>query len=361
MIGEIHFSRELPMTTPMDDASRQILVSATRTEAEGHNKALRNGTEFTLELLDAPEAGCMPLTYGRFWFHWIVHRPDWLAVVARDGKGEIAGLALLSEIVQEEGQSLRRLLSLSVDSAARGRGLGQQLLLRAEDIARERDTEKLFASYSDRMTSRPHFERTLAAAGWDAPEPAEYTIVGQAKWVRSTERTWRALVARVGPMGFSTTPWTETTPADHMEIETAIANGEAPPEWHPDIFLRPGSEPFSLLMRYHGKIVGWIIGEKDGPNCVHYRRGCLFPPYRKYGFLIAGLYEACRRQAEILGDNSVCVNWASAGSDMARFMQTRLLPLIDQGFAPLTEIAKADGLRARGYLDIRYAASRTLV
>ncbi|MEI2300988.1 hypothetical protein [Ensifer sp. MJa1] len=73
----------------------------------------------TIETLDAAEPGCMPLTYDRFWFHWSMRRPDWLAVAARDGDGQIVGLALLSEPLSVEGSVGRRLLSLSVSNAHR--------------------------------------------------------------------------------------------------------------------------------------------------------------------------------------------------------------------------------------------------
>ncbi len=317
----------------------------------------RRGTDgVTLETLDAPEPGCMPLTYGRFWFQWSMRRPDWLAIAARDGDGQIVGLALLSEPLSVEGSVGRRLLSLSVSNAHRRRGLGRSLLTAAAEAAQASGTPALFTTYSHHMASRAHFERTLAAAGWSTPEPMEYTIVGQAKWVRAAEEQWKPLLARAARQGFSMQPWTEITSSDRMEIDATIHQGEAPAEWHPDLFLREGGEALSLLLRYHGKIIGWIIGERDGDLCVHYRRGCLFPAYRKHGFLIVGLFEACRRQAELLGEHSVCVNWASAGSDMARFMETRLLPLLDGNFASPPQLAATRSERPGGYLEIRYLA-----
>lgn len=319
-----------------------------------------NVDDLTLEILDAPEPACMPLTYGRFWFHWSLRRPDWLAIAARDGDGQMVGLALLSEPVPVEGSVGRRVLSLSVAAAHRRRGLGRRLLAAAADAAQESGTPTLFTTYSHHMVSRPHFERTLNACGWSSPEPMECTIVGQARWVRAAAQEWEPLLARAARQGFSMLPWTEVTDNDRLEIDAAIRQGEAPAEWHPDLFLRKGSEPLSLHLRYQGKVIGWIVGERDGELCVHYRRGCLFPPYRKHGFLIVGLFEACRRQAELLGENSVCVNWASAGSEMARFMETRLLPLLEGTFAPIPQLAATSSERPGGYFETRYLARKQL-
>ncbi|QRY70608.1 GNAT family N-acetyltransferase (plasmid) [Ensifer sp. PDNC004] len=322
-------------------------------------RLVRRGADgLTLETLAGPEPGCMPLTYGRFWFHWSMRRPDWLAIAARGTDSKIVGLALLSEPITVDGGLGRRLLSLSVDSAHRRRGIAKSLLALSAEAAGESGTPTLFTTYSHHMGSRTHFERTLAACGWTSPEPMEYMIVGQAKWVRAAEREWAPVLARAARQGFSMSAWTDVSDADRVEIDAAIRSGEAPAEWHPDLFLKDGNEAFSLLLRYREKIVGWIIGERDGDLCVHYRRGCLFPPYRKYGFLIVGLYEACRRQAALLGEDSVCVNWASAGSDMARFMETRLRPLLDGTFLHPPQLAKTRFERPGGYLEIRYLARR---
>ncbi len=312
----------------------------------------------TLETLERPEPGCMPVTYSRFWFHWSMRRPDWLAIAARGSDGQVVGLALLSEPIPVDGSVGRRLLSLSVDSAHRRRGVAKSLLANAADAACESGTPTLFTTYSHHMASRAHFERTLAACGWSNPEPSEYTIVGQARWVRAAEREWEPLLARATRQGFSMSAWTDVNDADRAEIDVAIRSGEAPADWHPDLFLKEGSEICSLLLRYRAKIIGWIIGERDGDLCVHYRRGCLFPSYRKHGFLIVGLYEACRRQADLLGEDSVCVNWASAGSDMARFMETRLLPLLDGTWLPPSQLAKTHPERPGGYLEVRYLSRK---
>lgn len=348
------------MLPDIDDLSSHPPIPTDALLPESAEMRDREGHHFRPEKLNAPEPGCMALTYGRFWFHWSMYRPNWLAIAARDGTGEVVGLALLSQPMTEDGRLIRRLLSLSVAGAHRGRGMGRELLLAAQEAARESGTQELFANYSDKMSSRPGFERVLAAAGWKAPEPVEYTIIGQAKWVQAASANWRLLFSRAARSGFSMTPWTGVTESDRSEIDAALRNGEAPQDWHPDLFLRAGSEPFSLLLRYRSKIIGWIIGEKDGSHCVHYRRGCLFPPYRRHGFLIAGLHEVCRRQAEILGENSVCVNWASAGSDMARFMETRLRPLLIEDITDPQQLAKANDARAHGYLTVRYMASRRL-
>jgi len=326
------------------------------TPATPPTPASRSHAGFRLEVLEAPEADCAELTYTRFWFFWTMRRPDWLAVAARDAGGRIRGLALLSDASVSEGRVVRRLLSITVEKAARGVGLGRALLAFAADHARDLGTRAFYAGYSSEMASRPTFEAMLAAAGWGAPEPAEYTIAGQVKWVRLAEEEWRPLLTRARRQGLTMTPWTELTEADHADIRRAILDREARPEWHPDLFLRPGSEPFSLLLRHHGRVVGWIIGEKVDDTTVHYRRGCVFPPYRRHGFLIAGLHEACRRQSDLLGPDSVCVNWATAGSDMARFMESRLMPLVVVRQPSVAEVARGRDERPHGLLDIRMAA-----
>lgn len=311
---------------------------------------------FRLEVLAAPEPGCADLTYTRFWWFWTMRRPDWLAVAARDSEGEIRALALLSEASVVEGRIVRRLLSITVAKSARGVGLGRALLAHAGDRAVALGTQRLIAGYATEMASRPAFEKMLAGAGWGTPEPAEYTIAGQVKWVKIAEEEWRPLLTRARRQGLTMMPWTELTETDHADIRRSILEREARPEWHPDLFLRPGSEPFSLLLRYHGRVVGWIIGEKADDVSVHYRRGCVFPPYRRHGFLIAGLHEACRRQSELLGPDSVCVNWATAGSDMARFMESRLMPLVVARQPDVAAVARGRDERPHGLLDIRMAA-----
>ncbi|MCD5995781.1 GNAT family N-acetyltransferase/peptidase C39 family protein [Pseudomonas sp. CDFA 602] len=68
-------------------------------------------------------------------FHWMISRANACLIVAEQA-GQLAGYAL---VLFHRGTSLGRLYSLAIAEVARGKGLGRQLLQRAEEQAVQRD------------------------------------------------------------------------------------------------------------------------------------------------------------------------------------------------------------------------------
>ena len=83
-----------------------------------------------------------------------------------------------------------------------------------------------------------------------------------------------------------------------------------------------------MLLHREGTIVGWIIAARGiAANSYHYSSGYAVPSVRRAGWLIGGVWEVCRRQAEMFGGDSISVFETSPQNQgMRRLMERQLKP-----------------------------------
>jgi GNAT superfamily N-acetyltransferase len=237
------------------------------------------------------------------------------------------GLALVGHEAKTFGEPdpHARLHSIMVAKATRRRGVGTSLLRAAEALAREAGARRIVAYHSIRTRDRGGFEVFLARAGWAPPVLAEFRLAGEANWTERLPQSWTPMLNRLEGLGYSADSWERVTAADREEM-----TGLGAARRFDFRLYEPHSDPaISLILRRHGAPVGWIFGEtRPGEGLHHYTNGWVIPGLQALGWVIAGLYDVCRRQAQTYGPKSVAV-YETVGENerMIAFMKRRLTPV----------------------------------
>jgi GNAT superfamily N-acetyltransferase len=244
-----------------------------------------------------------PLTYPRFVPCLADPGPQVVAIGAVAGDCAI-GLALAR--LGDDGAA--RLLSLNVDPAWRGRGIGNALLTACEGILQKRGATRIVATHSSRTVERIAFERMLAAAGWAPTVLCGLRVVthcgagveaGAAVPVLRRQRLLEG--------GYRFTPWSEF---DERDREAVARLSEQPPcQRSPALTPRgwpPEIEPAtSLAIRCDRDLVGWIISERQPDGSIHYRAAYLDMALWRSALVVAAYCDALARQAEAFGPMSL--------------------------------------------------------
>lgn len=237
-----------------------------------------------------------------------------------------AGLVLMRpERVSKESDLEMRILSIMVQRAQRRRGIGRALLDRAQEAAGAAGLSCLVAYHSDRMRNPDVFEAFLAAHGWSAPKLVEFRLAGHADWTERARPSWAPMLHRFARQGYAATPWESLTDADRERADSIVSD-----DWRFDYRrFEPHCDPrISIVLRCHGEIVGWVLGENHAADgYYHYTNGYVAPELQQKGWLVAGVYDVCRFQAEAYGPRSVAV-YETYGENpgMIGIMQRRLKP-----------------------------------
>lgn len=178
--------------------------------------------------------------------------PRCVAVGAWEG-GRAAGLAL-GAIDPERPAA--ELASLFVEREHRGRGMGTQLLGRAEEELARLGVREVSGTYMTGSPSTAAIEAVLKKSGWDDPVTRMLVVrcslesIGHAPWIKRY-----AL-----PAGWEIVPWIDISHAEREEIRRTQ---EQAPWIPPDLVPfqhEAGLEPVtSLALRVHGKVLGWVI------------------------------------------------------------------------------------------------------
>lgn len=305
-----------------------------------------------LARIDTPDAAFNAFTYPRFRAQLDgtaqpALRARQLAVGAWL-HGLPVGLAYLSEPLlpgaQPEGFEassvdtagcMRQLLSVMVQPLLRGIGIGRLLLEHAAQLAAADGTLRLHAVHSSRLPARAAYEALLRAAGWSDPVLHERRIVGKARWIIDSEARWAPLRERWRAGGYSADPWSSVGDAEREELARIIREQlvDADRGFDPLVpRLLQGSLPeLSLLLRRHGRIVGWLIGWPGLlPDSVWYAQGYVLPEVQAQGWLLAGMRDVSERQLERMGPDSLCMFHTSGNNAaMQRLMERRFGPHAD--------------------------------
>jgi GNAT superfamily N-acetyltransferase len=198
------------------------------------------------------------------------------AVLVSQG-GQNAGLILAEPQAEGGGVMIR---SMFVVPDQRRKGLARHLL---HVLARElsaRCCPHLDLFYRTDWRACPVIEHILQSEGW---LPAKVQLY---QYRCNLEDHLAALDAMQPelPPGFSFFPWSELSEADRQDIR-ARQGGENgyPPTLDP--FQLPGYPVFnnSLGLRYAGRVVGWLVTHRGGPDVIQYTSLFTWPELRSVG------------------------------------------------------------------------------
>jgi GNAT superfamily N-acetyltransferase len=186
-------------------------------------------------------------------------------VVAVRG-GELVGMALAELPVEQQGKP--ELLSLFVQAHARGHGTGTALLEALEDHLAAQGVTRIETVYMTGGAGIPAFERVLWKRRWEAPTARTVTVrftpesAARARWYGRVRL----------PAEYEIFPWSELR--DEERAEMLRSNAAEP-------WVAPGLEAWahdqrgfdsvsSVGLRYHGKVVGWVINHPVSRDVVRF-------------------------------------------------------------------------------------------
>lgn len=232
------------------------------------------------------------LTFPAFRAGLVSLEPEVLAIAARVD-GLPAGLALA---VRDATGEHAELCSLFVRPAYRRRGLAAGLLERLEAALQAEGTQEVHGVYMTGKPSIPVLEHLLALRGWDAPE--RRMLVVRARYDQMSRASWVAK-ATLGDC-FEIGRWDEVTP---LEREDLKRSQEASPWIAPDLlpfdFEVDAHAPTSVVLRHHGKVVGWLITHLF-EDVLRYTCSYVHPDLQRRARILP-LYAEVMRRAHAMG------------------------------------------------------------
>lgn len=247
---------------------------------------------YSLQILNNSTA----TTYQRMTFPLFQSRlqqlqPQGLTVaVGASSLGQAIGLALAE--IQSETSSAE-VLSLYVAGEQRNRGIGTALLSRLEEVLRQRGCTTVSLIYMTGKPTTAALERLLEKCHWSSPTPRMLICksdrrILNAPWIKMYENL---------PPSFSIFPWCELTDEERFEIQQQQSAPWFPEDLDP-FRNEEGMEPLtSFGLRYHGKVVGWLITHRIYPDTIRYTCDWVREDLQKTGCLLALQIKAHKRQA----------------------------------------------------------------
>ncbi len=268
-----------------------------------------------LRRLTGDASAFAPLTFGQYASRLNPLEPETIAIGAL-ADGVPVGL-VLGEIqrMDPDAPPLEGYLqSVLVLGRVRRQGIGLALLEAFAAAAAQGGAVQLRARHADFIPGRAGFEAALHRAGWEAPVPIEQRFHWRAGEASAAAAKWRSLAGRLlhSPL-YRCEPWRPLDAAD----QAAAARLMAQEGYHPSMdFPRYAAEAdpsVSLILRRGPEMVGWVLGGPmaeppkvhAGHTVVYYPSAYVDEALWSTGFLIAGYWHACRRQAEIHGPQSI--------------------------------------------------------
>jgi len=288
-----------------------------------------------IECLQVPAPAFATFTYPRY-RHFVRGEPGAndrieltgsLLFAARH-QGRPVGAALLGP--PTASGSGRRLLSIMVAASARRQGVATSLLREVAAWARlQPGLQQIHATHSDRTRCLEAYLGLMVAAGWQGPHLLQQRLAGRVDWTHRVAQAWAGWHRRLDRQGFAMTRLGERTPADDANIAALEQAGRVEADLRLGPCIASADPDFSFLVRRRGEVAGWIVGERSRDvDGIHYTLGYVIPELRPTGWLIRGLWDACRYQEAALGPDSVAVYETSAtNGPMQRMMLERLEPL----------------------------------
>ncbi|WP_246183440.1 GNAT family N-acetyltransferase [Paenibacillus methanolicus] len=211
--------------------------------------------------------------------------PRRLAIGASDGDGYQG--AVVIELSQDHGTA--HLRSIMVRPGSRRQGIGRRLLEAAAERLKSRGYAQLLAEFMTETGGELTTAGFLQACGFISPQPGIHIRTGPFTSLQG--QRWLSLRL---PDEFVVAPWGNLAPSERVLLLEA-ASYEYPDILSPfedDAEVDPSR---SLLLRYRGQPVGWMLLEELEPRTVLFKTMYVFKRHQRMARGVALFAEAIRR------------------------------------------------------------------
>lgn len=214
--------------------------------------------------------------------------PDSLHAVGALFSGLPIGLGLV-EVAHD--QSVAHVKTIHVAPEFRRQGIGKGLVKSLEERVQSSEVKFIsveFLPEKDQMDIHAFLE----SCNFLPPKPAIH--IRQGPLISLTELEWMTLAF---PAGYTIDLWKSITPEERALVETEV-----------DVLFPEMVSPFpeeelideeiSLLVRYKGKLAGWIMLEAFDQDTLLFKTMYVYPRYQRTGQGVVFLAETVRRVLE---------------------------------------------------------------
>ncbi|MFB9329933.1 GNAT family N-acetyltransferase [Paenibacillus aurantiacus] len=208
-----------------------------------------------------------------------------IAIGANDDDGYLG--AIVIELAQ--GQGTAHLRSIVVRPGSRRLGIGRRLLEAAAERLKTRGYALLLAEFMTRNGEERGIAGFLQACGFIPPQPGIHIRSGPFTSLRG--QRWLSLQL---PADFEIAPWGDLTAIERTGLIEA-ASSEYPDILSPFEDAAEVDPSRSLLLRYKGQPVGWMLLEEMDASTVLFKTMYVFKRHQRMARGVALFAEAVRR------------------------------------------------------------------
>ena len=233
---------------------------------------------------------------------------------------ETIGLLLGSYIpILKEGE----IISIFIQPEYRNRGIGTKLLAKGQEFLLSQEYKTLTFCYQKEKEYSVFLEKILTKLNWSLPTPHTvdlYFIVKEfhPKWYRQYKL----------PKYLEIVSWFAMT-EEEKEFLMRMDEYEVIPSIVSPLHKNLESiEPInSLIMRYQGNLVGWIVSNRINYDTIQYSSLFFFPEWRNVGWFIFLLSKSIFLQQESLIPKAVLtINLENTDARWIHFVKEQLVP-----------------------------------
>lgn len=172
-----------------------------------------------------------------------------------------------------------RIHSFLVDPRYRKMGIGSAMIDRIEGYVQEKGARKIDLYYRTHWPSRVYLEKILSGKGWSDPRKELILVKGDAQNVNKLFMHHRLDL----PQDYEFDFFRNLTSEDRA----SILNRKKEENWYLD-YLDPFVQentifhPASLVLRYRGQVIGWVISHLITPGLNEFTALFIDPEHRPF-------------------------------------------------------------------------------
>ncbi|MBW4508807.1 MAG: GNAT family N-acetyltransferase [Scytonematopsis contorta HA4267-MV1] len=246
-----------------------------------------------------------------------------LAIAAVDEVNKPVGLGLAESSSESE---FAEILSIFVSPNYRNRGIGNGIIAKLQEELYLRGCSGARLSYTTGQPTTKALERILQKQDWLSPQAQQIVC----KWnCQVTQVPWLQKSFRL-PSEFKIFPWVEITDEERL----ALKKEQEENPWIPsdlDPFINEEDfEPLnSLGLKYHEKVVGWLLTHRISPDTIRYTCSFVRPDLQRMGRVIPLYQEATQRQSQIPDIPNVIWTVPASHPAMINFAKRHMAPYLN--------------------------------
>ena len=197
-----------------------------------------------------------------------------LCILALNDNKEIVGVSLADS---DTAKPFSEIISLYVRPDYQNQGIGSKLLemMGKACLAKEHNEVRMF--YRSNWNTRKKVEHILDKLGWAKPEIIMEIFKSHIREFAKVK--WPVLTSL--PDGYSITLWVDLTEEDQQVIASHMQQEKTDPYLSPLSNTRNIEKSNSLILRYKGNPVGWLVSYRNGMDSLEYNNLHIFKAHRK--------------------------------------------------------------------------------